>query len=232
MRTACFGNHFAFRLLVCLVFALLANGLARPAPAQIDLTPKLTVIVLRGDGEFINIQKCCESRRLLVEVRDEDGRPVSNAQVTVILPSRGPSGIFPGNARSVFVTTDGGGRATATGLRHNGVLGQFVIRVLASSAGRNGRTVITQNNANVARRDVAFIQQQAGSPMSSQFIVSEKELERSKGSKWKKWIIIGGIAGGAAIGYFKYKPFGGSGNKVGISIGNPTIGGPTIGGPR
>ena len=227
-----YANHGSYWLIPHLCCVLLLGVFAPNSFGQDESAGKLTVVVLHGAGEFVNIQKCCESRTILVEVRDEEGRRVQNAMVTFTLPSRGPAAVFPQNARSVFVRTDERGQATAAGLRHNGVLGQFLIRIVASSQGRSGRAIVTQNNATLARRDVAFIRQQATEQTTSGFVISRKEAERAKGFKWKKWIIIGGIAGGAAFGYFKYKPFGGSGNKVGISIGDPTIGGPTIGGPR
>ena len=226
-----YTNHGSYWFILHLFCVLLFGAFGPVSFAQDDSAGDLTVVVLQGAGEFVNIQKCCESRTIMVEVRDEEGRRVQNAMVTFTLPSRGPGAIFPQNARSVFVRADERGRATAAGLRHNGVLGQFLIRIVASSQGRSGRTMVTQNNATLARRDVTFIRDQATEQTTSGFVISQKEAERAKGFKWKKWIIIGGIAGGAAIGYFKYKPFGGSGNTVGISIGNPTIGGPTIGGP-
>ena len=209
-------------LLHALILALVVNGLAPLSFAQVDFGGRLTIITIEGDGEFINIQNCCETRRLVVEVRDANAQPVPDAQVTFVLPTRGPSGYFPGNASRVFVTTDGRGQGVASGLRHNGVLGQFLIRILASYQGQRGRAVITQNNANFSLRELSG----SRGGQRAKFQVDEDRTRRNKAFNWKKWGIIGGIAAGGGIAAYMLL---GKGTPppptVTVTIGQPTIGG-------
>ena len=176
------------RLLYVLILAVAVNLSVPLSFAQVDFGGRLTIFAIEGEGEFINIQNCCEIRRLVVEVRDANAQPVPDAQVTFVLPTRGPSGYFPGNASRVFVTTDGRGQAIASGLRHNGVLGQFLIRALASYQGQRGRSIITQNNANFSVQELSA----ARGGQRANFQVDDDQTRRNSGFKWKKWSIIGG----------------------------------------
>jgi hypothetical protein len=209
-------------LLYALVLALAVHGLAPLSFAQVDFGGRLTIFTIEGDGEFINIQNCCETRRLAVEVRDANAQPVPDAQVTFVLPTRGPSGYFPGNASRVFVTTDQRGQAVASGLRHNGVLGQFLIRILASCQGQRGRAVITQNNANFSVRELA----EARGGQRANFQVDDDQTRRNNAFNWKKWGLLGGIAvGGVIAARILLKKDPAPPPTVTITIGPPTIGG-------
>ena len=195
------------------ILALLVN----PSVVDGQVSGNLTVKVLEGDGEFVDINQCCLARQITVEVIDPQGKPLPDAQVMFSLPSRGPSGYFPGNIYAVFLTTDAEGKASATGLRHNGVRGQFAVRISASYGEIRGAAFATQNNSDFGS-SVQFGQEFIS-------IRPGDGSEESQGSS-KKWLLIGAIAGGAVAALFVSGTIGGSSKKasmVGISVGKPRI---------
>ncbi len=127
---------------------LLAGLIALPfppgAPAQTPAV-KLNLVIVEGDGAINNIRQRT-AREPVVEVRDDNRRPVAGALILFELPSRGASGEFPGGAHSLSVTTDEQGRAVARGLQPNSDKGQFQIHVTASYGGVTSSAVITQTN--------------------------------------------------------------------------------------
>lgn len=128
---------------------LLAGLLAMPvAPLRAQQAPTalslLNIVVVEGDGAINNIRQRT-AREPIVQVEDENRKPVAGAAVTFTLPTRGAGATFPGG-NSVTVLTDSEGRAVAKGLQPNNVKGKFEIRVNASKEGKSGKTVITQTN--------------------------------------------------------------------------------------
>ena len=105
----------------------------------------LRVVVIDGDGAINNIQ-LGSGREPVVEVRDENEKPVAGAKVTFSLPERGPGGTFFGASRNQSVTTNEQGRATGTGFRPNLTEGRFQIQVTATQGDRTGSATITQSN--------------------------------------------------------------------------------------
>ena len=118
---------------------LLGAGLMAQAPV-------LNIVVVEGEGAINNIRQRT-AREPIVEVQDENHRPVAGAAVVFSLPTQGAGGQFAGGAHSLTVITDAQGRAVARGLQPNGIKGQFQIHVNASINGRTGSTNITQTNA-------------------------------------------------------------------------------------
>lgn len=119
------------------------------ASAQNQVAPMLNLVVVEGEGAINNIRQRT-AREPIVQVQDENHRPVAGAIVTFTLPGRGASGTFANGAQTTTVTTDQQGQAVARGLRPNGVKGQVQIRVNANYRGQTATTVITQTNALVA----------------------------------------------------------------------------------
>ncbi len=133
-------------LSILLVFLLASSGALPPAWAGQAEAPKLKIVILDGEGAINNIRQRT-AREPIVEVQDENNRPVAGAVVLFALPDRGASGVFANGQTSMTVVTDSQGRAVATGLRPNNVQGNLQIRVSASHEGRTGNTTINQVNA-------------------------------------------------------------------------------------
>jgi hypothetical protein len=120
---------------VCLAFA-----------EQDPQAPRLSIVIVEGDGAINNIKQRT-SRETIVEVQDENHKPVAGAAVVFLLPGDGPGGAFAGGAKSQTLTTDSAGRATMPKMQPNQATGNFQIRVNASSQGRTASAVIAQSNA-------------------------------------------------------------------------------------
>jgi len=127
-------------LLLCGLMALPAI----PAPAQ-EAPGKLNLVIVEGEGAINNIRQRT-AREPIVQVEDENHKPVAGAAVVFALPDQGASGVFPNGSHTLTVMTDNQGRAVAHGLRPNGVKGQYQIHVTASHNGQTANAVITQSN--------------------------------------------------------------------------------------
>lgn len=103
----------------------------------------LKILIVEGEGAINNLRQRT-AREPIVEVSDENNRPVAGALVVFLLPSSGPSGAFANGLQTLTVTTDSAGRAVATGFRPNQVTGQFKIDVQASFENRTARAAISQ----------------------------------------------------------------------------------------
>src|SRR6185369_4159792 len=112
---------------------------------QTPLAPMLNIVIVEGDGAINNIKQRT-SRETIVEVQDENHRPVAGAAVVFLLPGDGPGGAFAGGAKSATLTTDTAGRATMPNMTPNQATGNFQIRVNASSQGRTASATISQSN--------------------------------------------------------------------------------------
>jgi hypothetical protein len=126
-------------LTVLLTFCLWAN-------AQAQVAPMLNLVVIEGEGAINNVRQRT-AREPIVQVQDENHKPIAGAIVTFTLPSRGASGVFANGSQTLTVSTDQQGQAVARGLRPNTVKGQMQIRVSASNNGQTASTTITQTNA-------------------------------------------------------------------------------------
>lgn len=136
------------RGLALLLSGLLALPLAPGAMAQ-DTVARLNLVIVEGDGAINNIRQRT-AREPIVQVEDENHKPVAGAAVMFALPSQGAGGTFANGSHTLTVMTDSQGRAVAHGLRPNSVQGQFQIHVTASHNGQVANTTITQSNAVVA----------------------------------------------------------------------------------
>ena len=115
------------------------------APAQ-QAPAGLNIIVVEGEGAINNIRQRT-AREPIVQVVDENNRPVAGATVAFLLPGSGPGGTFPGGARALTVLTDQKGQAVAKGFVHNGEAGKFQIEVNATYQDLSASTTINQANA-------------------------------------------------------------------------------------
>jgi hypothetical protein len=173
-----------------------------PAPG------KLGIVIIEGDGAVNNIRQRV-AREPIVQVEDENHKPIAGAAVTFLLPNQGAGASFANGAKSLTVVTDSKGQAIARGLQPNNVNGQYQIRVNASFRGQNASTTINQTNAITAAAAAGGIS--------------------------AKLITILAIAGGAAIAGGVVAATRGGGNTP-VVTGPPattiTPGQPSIGAPR
>ncbi len=135
------------KLSIALVFFLVVPGVSPlwSAPRAQEGPAKLQIVILEGEGAINNIRQRT-AREPIVQVQDENHRPVAGAVVLFTLPDRGASGTFANGATSMTVTTDAQGRAVATGLRPNSVPGKLEVRVNASYQGQTASATISQTN--------------------------------------------------------------------------------------
>lgn len=192
------------------VFILLISGTFEvPARAQNAPPPKLNLVIVEGDGAINNVKQRV-NREPIVQVEDENHKPIAGAVVVFFLPDQGPGGTFADGTHSMTVTTNAQGQATMAQPRLNNASGQMQIRVTASFGGQTAAAVISQTNA-------------AGGGSGSGGL--------SAGAK--VWIIVG-IAAGAGAGAFAALHNSGSSSSTpgGPSPISITAGVPVVGAPR
>ena len=192
---------------VLLVLLTLLNLFRAPAWAQAPTG--LSINIVEGEGAINNIRQRV-NREPIVQVEDQNHKPVAGAVVVFLLPDTGASGTFADGSRMLMAVTDNQGRAIARGIRPNGQSGPMQIRVTANFQGLNASTVITQTNLAAAAAGSGF----AGLSLAA------------------KLAIILGVAGGAAAaGAIVATHSGGGGGSsssstITLSPGTPTVGAP------
>jgi len=130
----------------------LAALLTLPFPARLPAQQpalKLNLVILEGEGAVNNIKQRT-AREPIVQVEDENHKPVAGAAVVFALPSNGAGGTFAASGQTLTTVTDASGRAVARGLRPNGIEGRYQIRVTASKDGQTATANITMTNAAAA----------------------------------------------------------------------------------
>ena len=160
----------------------------------------LNLIVVEGEGAINNIRQRT-ARETIVEVEDENRKPVAGAVVVFTLPSQGAGGTFANGAQTLTVMTDAQGRAVAQGLRVNRVAGRWQMRINASLGNRTGTATLTQTNVAAAA---------AGAGAGAAAGISAKVI-----------VIAVAVAGAAAAGGVVAATRGGGGGNT-TSIGVPT----------
>ncbi|HML18797.1 MAG TPA: hypothetical protein VK419_17320 [Bryobacteraceae bacterium] len=174
--------------------------------AQTGAVQGLNIEVVEGEGAINNI-RLRTAREAIVEVQDENHKPVSGALVLFSAKGGNPF------ARTVLrATTDSTGRVRANPLDLRSKPGRLEIHVKASYQGRTATQVIHQTNspqggANVAANasTVGVVAVAAGAGMSALGILAIAAL----------------AAGGAVGGLFGAGVIGGGGKSTGISVGTP-----------
>lgn len=192
------------RVLLCFLSYSYAPVHAQtPAPVA-----KLHIVIVEGEGAINNVRQRV-AREPIVQVEDENRKPIAGAAVTFLLPQQGAGATFVNGARSATLLTDNSGRAVARGLRPNNVEGQYQIRVTASHQGQTASVTINQTNA------LAVAGAAAGVGISAKLLT-----------------IIAVGAAAAAGGVFAATRAGGNSSGTGST---PTVivpGSPSVGGPQ
>jgi len=105
----------------------------------------LQITILDGEDAMNNVRQRT-AREPIVQVEDQNHKPVAGAAVIFLLPNDGASGAFSGGARTFTAVTDNKGQAIARGLRPNHIAGRYQIRVQASYQGQTAQAQINQTN--------------------------------------------------------------------------------------
>jgi len=129
-------------LAVGLSYLLILQTLPLPVGAQ---EGQLNLVIVEGEGAINNIRQRT-AREPIVQVEDENHKPIAGAAVVFLLPDQGASGVFANGARTLTVSTDAQGRAVAHGFHPNGVSGKLQMRVTASYQGKTANATISQTN--------------------------------------------------------------------------------------
>jgi len=108
-------------------------------------TPALVITILDGEDALNNIHQRT-AREPIVQVEDENHKPIAGAAVLFTLPGSGPGGSFAEGAQTFSTVTDSAGRAVAHGLRPNSVSGSYNIHVHVAFNGSTAETNIHQQN--------------------------------------------------------------------------------------
>lgn len=174
--------------------------------AQETASPKLKIIILEGEGAINNIRQRT-AREPIVQVQDENNRPVAGALVLFTLPENGPSGTFANGSKTFMATTDAQGKATAKGLKPNKTEGQFQISIVATYQALKATAIVSQSNSAVAAAVAA-------------------------GGVSGKLIAILAIAGAAAAGGIVAATRGGGSTPAAVPTVTVTTGTPTVGPPN
>jgi hypothetical protein len=191
---------------ISLVLLILLNLFRVPAWAQAPTG--LSINIVEGEGAINNIRQRV-NREPIVQVEDQNHKPIAGAVVVFFLPDSGASGTFADGSRMLMTVTDNQGRAAARGIRPNNQSGPMQIRVTANFQGLTASSVIAQSNIAAAAAASGF----AGLSTAA------------------KLVIILGIAGGAAAAGAIVATHSGGGSSsspttVTISPGTPTVGAP------
>jgi hypothetical protein len=112
-----------------------------PALAQ----QTLRIVPVEGSGAR-NVVQQITARPITVRVEDARGMPVADARVIFSSPASGPSGEFNNAARTLEVTTNSRGLASANNYHPNAIAGSYNIDVRAEYQGQTARIQIPQEN--------------------------------------------------------------------------------------
>ena len=107
--------------------------------------PALRIVIVEGQGAVNNLKQRT-AREPVVEIRDENNRPVAGATVVFLLPDKGAGGVFADGSTRFQTLTDQSGRAAARGIAPNNVAGSFRISIEASYLGKTATASILQSN--------------------------------------------------------------------------------------
>jgi hypothetical protein len=136
------------RLATLVTAGLLLTGTAAAQPTSETGTrsaptgERLNLVVLQGLGA-VNDVRTPTTMMLVVEVRDENYRPLEGATVQFELPPTGPSGSFEGGVRIKKAITNAQGQAF-TAFEPNPAAGRFAIQARATFGTRTGMVTIMQ----------------------------------------------------------------------------------------
>jgi hypothetical protein len=190
--------------------AQVASGATAPEPGQ---PRSLLITIVEGEGALNDIRSRT-AREPIVQVDDENHKPVAGALVLFSLDKTGSSYASFGGASSLSVHTDAAGRAAANGLQITPHKGKYSIAVHATYGVLVADAVINMTNVGEGGA--------GGSTQATVSVVSHKKLI---------WIVSGVLAGGAIAGIVVATQ---GSSPTTVSTGTGTVGPPpsAVGGVR
>lgn len=117
-----------------------------PKANLVEGSSGLKIVVLKGEGAVNNI-KARTATAPVVQVNDQNDKPIVGAEVVFQLPAAGPGAVFNGWMRTQTARTDAQGQAAAQGMTPNDEPGRFNIKVTATQGTRSTSLVVAQSNA-------------------------------------------------------------------------------------
>ena len=139
------GNHRQYLAIIAVALTLEASMSAQePAPAA---GAGLSITILEGDNAIVNTRQRL-SREAIIQVEDENRKPVAGAAVTFFAPNSGPSAVFSNGSNNITILTDSKGQAVVRGIKANQVAGKAEIKITATKEGfRSATSMLSQTNA-------------------------------------------------------------------------------------
>jgi hypothetical protein len=180
------------------------------APAPLPVIQGLKVIPLAGKGEMNDLERKIMAP-VVVEVLDQNDRPLEGAEVVFRFPISGPTAVFAGGKSSQTLRTNSQGQAAAVNWMANDQVGRFDVHVAASYGNQVGEVTFSMGNAQR---------------------VTQKDGREKRGWFSPLWVKVAVIGGGAAlaVGIILLTRGGShstsSGSTVTITPGSPSVGGP------
>ncbi len=163
--------------------------------------PQLVITILDGEGALNDIRQRT-AREPIVQVEDENHRPIAGAAVLFTLPGSGPGGSFADGAQTFSTVTDSAGRAVAHGLQPNSISGNYSIQVKVSYNGSTAETTIHQQN-----------------------VMNESSAPQHAAHGLRTTLIVAGAAAvGAVVAILETR---GGSSATTITAGPPTVGAPS-----
>jgi hypothetical protein len=189
-----------------------------PQPGQpasaLPAVQGLKLITLAGKGEMNDLERHVMAP-LVIEVLDQNERPVEGAEVVFRFPINGPGAVFTGGKTSQTARTNGQGQAAAMNWTANNQTGAFDVHVTATYGNQLGETTVSMSNVNR--------------------IVEESKNVQKNGGWWSpRWVKLAILGGTVALAAGVVLATRGSGSPATTTAAPPTVtitpGPPTVGG--
>lgn len=184
--------------------------------APLPVIKNLKILALAGNGEMNDLERKVMAP-LVVQILDQNDRPVEGAEVVFRFPLNGPGAAFPGGKTSQTVRSNGTGEAAALNWMANGEVGTFEIHVNATYGNEIGETIVKMQNV-------------------SRIVEAQGSNKHAKRNHWYSptWVKVAlvAVAAGAVVGIVLATRGGGGhssgSNTIPITItpGSPTVGQP------
>jgi len=179
--------------------------------APLPIIKGLKILVLAGNGEMNDLERKVMAP-LVVQVLDQNDRPVEGADVVFRFPLNGPSATFSGGRTSLTVRSNGTGEAAAVNWMANGEVGAIDVHVTATYGNELGETTVKMSNV-------------------TKIVEGSKKLGKQShwySPTWVKVAVIAGAAGAVAGIILATRGGGHSSTNGNIPI-TVTPGAPTVG---